>query len=70
MDFIIKYALSTEKLHLGDHTVETLRYLKTYPRLHDEPEDAKRFLEWKAALGMSSLCFYLIPSYIHMHKIK
>lgn len=52
MDFIIKYALSTEKLHLGDHTVETLRYLKTYPRLHDEPEDAKRFLEWKAALGM------------------
>ncbi|ODM93382.1 Unconventional myosin-Va [Orchesella cincta] len=41
-----------EKLHLGDHSVETLRYLKSFPRLQEDAEDAKRFFDWKAALGV------------------
>ncbi|CAL8122354.1 unnamed protein product [Orchesella dallaii] len=41
-----------EKLHLGDHSVDTLRYLKSFPRLQEDAEDAKRFFDWKAALGV------------------
>lgn len=56
---ILLFVLCTplEKLHLGDHTVETLRYLKSFPRLQDEADDAKRFFDWKAALGMIQI-FY------------
>jgi dachs protein len=41
-----------ERLHLRNHSIHTLRYLKRADTSRtDTEEDKRRFLEWKAALG-------------------
>ncbi|CAG7834204.1 unnamed protein product [Allacma fusca] len=47
------------KLHLGEHTVRTIRYLSSAAadRGTDEAEDARRFLDWKASLGVLGIPF-------------
>ncbi|XP_035712524.1 unconventional myosin-Ib isoform X3 [Folsomia candida] len=46
-----------ERLHLGHHTVETLRYLNRADCRTDEKEDKRRFLDWKTSLGLLGIPF-------------